>query len=127
MFFSIEHTHRHRCTLDRSVECNSPLSVSVQDELFLAQEQASERIQKVLFKAEAEVADKVRFMNTEQRLDKANSELIQAEEHLLAALSSLYKALCYTVPHVSRALSGQAIKEIQGVIRLDVEQSKTSK
>jgi len=103
------------------------LSRGAQDELRLAQEQAFERIHKVLFKAETEVARTARFMSAEQRFEKANSELAQAEGHLLSALSSIYKALCYAAPHLSCKITGKAIKEVQGVVRLDSESPKTRK
>jgi len=103
------------------------LSRAAQDELRLAQEQTFDRVQKMLFKAETEVADNARFMNSEQRLDKVNSELAQAEEHLLSALSSVYKALCYAAPHISRKITGQAIKDIQGVVLLETESPKARK
>jgi len=100
------------------------LSRAAQAEIRLAQEQAHERIQKVLFKAETEVTRKARFMSTEQRLDSANSELAEAEAHLLSALSSIYKALCYVAPQMSHMITGQTIKEIEGVVRLDSASKK---
>jgi hypothetical protein len=86
------------------------------NEMRLAQEQAIERIQQVMVKAEKEVADNTRFMTDEQRVDTAEQELEKAEAHLLSALGSLYKALCYIAPTVNPLNHLAQIKEIKAEV-----------
>ena len=84
-------------------------------EIRLAQEQALERINKVLRKAEKEVSHKGRFMSTEQRFSAAESELENAEQHLLSALSSMFKAINYMAPNINLFNTIMPIKEITGI------------
>jgi len=90
-------------------------------EIRLAQEQAFEKIQKVISKVEEEVAQESRFMSTEQRMATAEKELDKAEEHLLSALGSMYKAVCYIAPQINPLNHMQPIKDIKAEVisRLD--------
>ena len=92
-------------------------------EIRLAQEQAFERIQKVLLKVEEEVAQEGRFMSTEQRMATAENELAKAEEHLLSALGSMYKAVCYIVPQINPLNHMRAIKDIKTEVISRLEKS----
>ena len=76
---------------------NSLLNPNVK-EIREAQEQAIERIQTTLMHAENEVAQKAPLMTEEQRLNEVENELKKTEEHLLSALGSLFKAVCYVAP-----------------------------
>ena len=95
------------------------------NEIILAQEQALERIRQVLHKAESEVARDSQRMSPEQRLKTAETELEKAEEHLLSALKSVFKAFCYIAPLASPLvpsfLSIEPIKELKGVVEIKDE------
>lgn len=93
----------------------------VRSELRLAQEQAIERIQNVIVKAETEVAEKGRFMTQDQRMQKALSELEKAEEQMLSALSSMVKALAYIAPQNNLLTRFSPIKDIEGTIVQDAQ------
>ena len=82
-----------------------------------AQEQSLERIQNTLLNAESEVARKGQYMTENQRLNAAESELKKTEEHLLSALSSLFKAACYVAPQLNnRYLNFKHEKSIKGEV-----------
>ena len=89
-------------------------------EILLAQEQALERIRQVFQQAEAEVAHESQFMSSEQRMKTAESELEKVEEHLLSALKSVVKALCYIAPLAAPLIPSfvrvHPIKELKGVV-----------
>ncbi len=100
----------------------------LRNELRLAQEQAIERIQKIIFKAEKEVAQEGRFMTQEQRLNSATKELEKAEEHLLSALGSIVKAISYIAPQHNLFVNFSPIKDIKGqVINQDQDDATTPK
>lgn len=98
----------------------------MRNEIRLAQEQAVERIQKVIFNAETEVAKEGRFMTQEQRLQKATTELEKAEEHLLSALSSIVKSLSYIAPKNNLFVRFSPIKDIKGQVIDQVEDETRS-
>lgn len=98
----------------------------VRSELRLAQEQAIERIQQVIFKAEKEVAREGRFLTPEQRMHKAQSELEKAEEQLLSALGSMIKALWYIAPKENPFINIAPIKDIKGSV-IDQDQNEPAK
>jgi len=98
----------------------------VRQELRSAEEQALKRIQQVLSNAEAEVVREGRFMTPKQRLKTAEKELQYAEEHLLSALSSVFKALCYIAPQINPLHKHLQIKEIKGKV-VDKLESQPSK
>jgi len=79
---------------------NSLLNPNIK-EIREAQEQAIQRIQNTLLQAENEVAQKASLMTDEQRLNEVESELKKTEEHLLSALGSLFKAICYVAPPIN--------------------------
>ena len=94
-------------------------------EVRAAQEQAFERVQQVLFSAESEVAREGRFMTPEQKLHSAEKELEKAEGHLLSALSSMYKAVCYIAPQINPFINHQPLKEVKGEV-IDQSQNESS-
>jgi hypothetical protein len=96
------------------------------NELRLAQEQALERIQQVISKAENEVALKGRFMSVEQRFQQAIKELENAEEQLLSALGSMVKALGYIAPEANPFFDIPRIKDIKGSV-IDPDQQEPSR
>ena len=98
----------------------------LRQEMRLAQEQTLERIQKVIFKAETEVAQEGRFMSQEQRLKEATKELEKAEEQLLSALGSITKALSYIAPQSNLFVHFSPIKDIKGQV-IDQAQDSPSK
>jgi len=79
---------------------NSLLNPNIK-EIREAQEQAIQRIHNTLLHAENEVAQKASLMTDEQRLNEVESELKKTEEHLLSALGSLFKAICYVAPPIN--------------------------
>lgn len=74
-----------------------------------AQEQSIARIQDTLLNAENEVTSKGQFMSDEQRINAAENELKKTEEHLLSALGSLFKAVCYVSPQINQLINGMSI------------------
>lgn len=86
------------------------------NEVRLAQEQALERIQKVIFNAETEATQEGRFMSQEQRLNNAKTELDKAEEQLLSALGSIVKALSYIAPQNNLFVHFSSLKDIKGQV-----------
>jgi hypothetical protein len=77
-----------------------------------AQEQTIARIQGTLLNAESEVASKGQFMTDEQRLNAAENELKNTEEHLLSALGSLFKAACYVSPQFNQLIKNIPITQV---------------
>lgn len=88
----------------------------VRNELRLAQEQALERIKKVVHTAEKEVAQESRFLSTQQKIELSMSELEKAEEHLLSALSSMVKALRLIAPESNLFSNFTPLKDIRGTV-----------
>lgn len=96
-------------------------------ELRLAQEQALERIQQVIFKAETEAAQESQFMTQEQRLKKATAELEKAEVQLLSALGSITKALSYIAPQNNLFVRFSPIKDIKGHVIDQVQDNSSTR
>ena len=94
----------------------------VREELRSTEKQTLKRIQEVLWNAEKEVASEGHFMTPKQRLQAAEMEIKKAEEQLLSALSSVFKALCYVAPQINPRHKHLQIKEIEGKV---VEQVQT--
>ena len=88
-------------------------------EIHRAQEKALERIQQIFQKAENEVQWKGHHLSPEQRMESAEKELEKAEEHLLSAISCMYKALCYTVPNVISRINILPMKDIEAELVLE--------
>lgn len=88
----------------------------VRNELRLAQQQAIERIQKVILNAEKEVAQESRFLTTQQRIELSMTELEKAEEHLLSALGSMVKALRLIAPESNLFTNFSPLKDIKGTV-----------
>ena len=88
----------------------------VRNELRLAQEQAMERIFKVIEKAEKEVDRESRFLSPQQRFELSMSELEKAEEHLLSALGSMVKALRFIAPESKLFANFSPLKDIRGTV-----------
>ena len=88
----------------------------VRNEMKLAQDQAIERIKKVIHKAEQEVDQDSRFLSPQQRYEQSLQELEQAEHHLLSALGSLVKALRYIAPQTSLFIDFAPLKDIKGTV-----------
>mgnify|MGYP003387585779 FL=1 len=55
-------------------------------------------------------------MSTEQRMATAEQELEKAEDHLLAALGSMYKAFCYIAPQINPLSRMRPIKDINAEV-----------
>jgi hypothetical protein len=75
-----------------------------------AQQQAMERIQRALQKAEDEIASTAQLMNQEQRLQAAEKELVKTEDYLLLALGSMFKAFRYATPQADQLFYGMSAK-----------------
>ncbi|MDX1452026.1 MAG: hypothetical protein R3183_05665 [Oleiphilaceae bacterium] len=90
------------------------ITYPVRNDIRTAQEKTLERIQRLFREAENEVQWKGQHLSPEQRMESAEKELEKAEEHLLSAISSMYKALCYVVPDVISRINILPMKEIKG-------------
>jgi hypothetical protein len=88
-------------------------------EIRRAQEKALERIQRTFQKAENEVQWKGQHLSPKQRMESAEKELVKAEEHLLSAISCMYKALCYTVPDVISLINIRPMKDIEAELVIE--------
>ncbi len=102
----------------------STIFTPAHNEIRKAQEQALERVRSVLLRAEADVANSSQLMTPEQRIKAAEKELEKTEEHLLSALSSMFKALCYVSPQVNQLLSSVPIKGGEFIARTQGRKSE---
>lgn len=85
----------------------------VRNEIRVAREKALERILQRFREAENEVQWKGQHLSPEQRFESAEKELEKAEEHLLSAISCMYKALCYVVPDAIARINILPMKDIE--------------
>ena len=95
------------------------------NEIRAAQEKALERIHNVFQKAENEVLWNGRHLSPEERMESAEKELEKAEEHLLSAISCMYKALCYAVPEAISRINILPMKDIEAEIVVEDKSKRT--
>ena len=97
------------------------LNYPAHSQIRAAQEKAIERINQIFHKAENEVQWKGRHLSPEQRMESAEKELRKAEEHLLSAISCMYKAVCYAVPDAISRINILPMKDIEAELVVEDE------